>query len=94
MGPSDPRIGILADVAHFSLRNMGASDGMRHPLAIGGRTSVAGITSGDRVRSRYTGLTGVVDEFLSDGDAFVSWDDGTFGTVKWRELIAWDDGSD
>lgn len=42
--------------------------------------------NGDRVRCMLTGKTGVADEFLSDGDTFVSWDDGTFGTVKWHHL--------
>ena len=29
---------------------------------------------------------GTADEFLHDGDALVTWDDGTYGTVKWNSL--------
>jgi hypothetical protein len=32
------------------------------------------------------GRTGTLDECLHDGDAFVTWDDGTFGTVRWYHL--------
>lgn len=42
--------------------------------------------SGDRVRCMITGRTGIADEFLSDGDTFISWDDGSFGTAKWYNL--------
>lgn len=28
----------------------------------------------------------MLDECLQDGDAYVTWDDGTFGTVKWNHL--------
>jgi hypothetical protein len=41
---------------------------------------------GERVRYTIDGRTGVADEFLSDGDTFVTWDDGTFGNVKWNHL--------
>jgi chemotaxis protein histidine kinase CheA len=41
--------------------------------------------AGDRV-IHIDGRRGVADEFLHDGDAFVSWDDGTFDTVKWNVL--------
>lgn len=42
--------------------------------------------AGDRVRHDPDGRSGVVDEFLSDGDAYITWDDGTFGIVKWSLL--------
>lgn len=42
--------------------------------------------AGDRVRYKIDGRTGVADEFLSDGDAFVVWDDDTIETVKWNHL--------
>jgi hypothetical protein len=44
------------------------------------------MSAGDRVRYTINGRTGVADEFLSDGDAFVTWDDGIYGTVKWHHL--------
>jgi hypothetical protein len=42
--------------------------------------------AGDRVRYMLDGRIGRADEFLSDGDAFVTWEDGTYGTVKWNHL--------
>lgn len=58
-----------------------------HPFAIGGhRNGANGMKAGDRVRYLPDGRVGVADEFLSDGEAFVTWDDGTFGTVKWAHL--------
>lgn len=62
---------------------------MAHPLAFHDRMSGAnGMRNGDRVRYKIDGRTGVADEFLHDGDAFVTWDDGTFGTVRWHHLEA------
>jgi NOL1/NOP2/fmu family ribosome biogenesis protein len=40
---------------------------------------------GDRVRY-IDGRIGVADEFLQDGDALVTWEDGSSGTVKWNNL--------
>ncbi len=57
-----------------------------HPLAIHRSGGANGISHGDRVRHDVDGLTGVLDEALHDGDAFVTWDDGAFGTVKWSHL--------
>jgi hypothetical protein len=57
-----------------------------HPFAIAGRNGACGMNAGDRVRCTIDGKTGVADEFLSDGDTFVTWDDGSFGTVKWKNL--------
>lgn len=48
------------------------------------------VRSGDRVRYVIDGRTGTLDECLSDGDAFVTWGDGTFSgvcEVKWNHLI-------
>lgn len=57
-----------------------------HPLAIRGNQSGAnGMCAGDRVR-HIDGRTGIADEFLHDGDALITWDDGTFGEVKWKNL--------
>lgn len=58
-----------------------------HPLALTDKpTSARGMTAGDPVRYTIDGRTGVADEFLHDGDCFVTWDDGTFGCVKWNHL--------
>lgn len=43
--------------------------------------------AGDRVTYSIDGRSGVADEFLHDGDAFVSFDDGKFETVKWNHLV-------
>ena len=58
-----------------------------HPLAYPTPNGAAcGMKAGDRVRYKINQRIGIADEFLSDGDAFVTWDDGTFGTVKWNNL--------
>lgn len=57
-----------------------------HPLARDGNKSGAfDMRAGDRIRS-IDGREGVADEFLSDGDALVTWRDGTSETVKWNTL--------
>lgn len=57
-----------------------------HPLSLPGNHSGAiGLKAGDRFI--YTdGRRGRLDECLQDGDAFVTWDDGTCDTVKWNHL--------
>lgn len=63
-----------------------------HPFAFSGNKSGGNsgtrseVSAGDRIRCDITGRTGVLDECLQDGDAYVTWDDGTFGTVKWNHL--------
>lgn len=58
-----------------------------HPLAFSGHRSGAnGMKNGDRVRYKIDGRTGTADEFLHDGEAFITWDDGTFGAVNWSHL--------
>lgn len=58
-----------------------------HPLAIIDHANGAnGMRAGDRVRYILDGRTGVADEFLSDGDALITWDDGSHGIVKWNWL--------
>jgi hypothetical protein len=64
---------------------------MTHPLAISGRSggncgSWNEVRAGDHVICLITGQTGTLDECLHDGDAFVTWDDGTYETVKWYNL--------
>jgi hypothetical protein len=59
-----------------------------HPLAFPERKSGAcGMKAGERVIYTIDGRHGVADEFLHDGEAFVSFDDGKFETVKWNHLI-------
>ena len=63
-----------------------------HPLAFPERRSGGNsgtdreVHSGERVIYDIDGRHGMLDECLHDGDAFVTWDDGTFGTVKWYHL--------
>jgi hypothetical protein len=45
------------------------------------------VRSGQRVIYTIDGRHAMLDECLQDGDAFVTWNDGTFGTVKWSHLI-------
>lgn len=44
------------------------------------------VHSGDHIIYLINGQKGTLDECLHDGDAFVTWDDGSFGTVKWHHL--------
>lgn len=62
-----------------------------HPLAIEGKS--AGnvgawneVHAGDRIIYLIDGRIGTLDECMHDGDAFVTWDNGTFETVKWHHL--------
>lgn len=58
-----------------------------HPLAYPGIKSGAnGMKNGDAIRHKPDGRTGIADEFLHDGDALVTWDDGGHGEVKWVNL--------
>lgn len=50
------------------------------------RSGANGMKNGERVIYTLDGRHGVADEFLHDGDAFVSFDDGSFETVKWNHL--------
>lgn len=58
-----------------------------HPLAIEGKNGANGMVVGDRVVHVPDGRRGVADEFLHDGDAFITFDDGQFATVKWNNLM-------
>lgn len=58
-----------------------------HPSAFPNNRSGAWMMrAGDRVVYQIDGRHGIADEFLPDGDAFVSFDDGSYGTVKWNHL--------
>jgi len=58
-----------------------------HPFAqTDKRNGANGMKAGDHVRYLIDGRTGIADEFLHDGDCFITWDDGSFGTVKWNHL--------
>lgn len=57
-----------------------------HPLAFpNNRSGAFDMRAGDRV-VHSDGRRGVADEFLHDGDALVTWDDGSYDTVKWNHL--------
>lgn len=50
------------------------------------------VVPGDRVQYRFKPkIIGTVGDIMCDGDADVSFDDGTFDTVKWRNLAKWID---
>ena len=45
------------------------------------------VVAGDRVEYRFENhRRGVLDEALQDGDAFVTWENGSHATVKWCHL--------
>jgi hypothetical protein len=62
-----------------------------HPLAMrnesGGNSGAWNeVHSGDHVIYLIDGRTGTLDECLHDGEALITWDDGTFGNVNWYHL--------
>jgi hypothetical protein len=63
-----------------------------HPFAFPGNKTGGNsgskfeICSGDRVIWDIDGRTGVLDECLQGGEAYVTWDDGTYDIVKWNNL--------
>lgn len=58
-----------------------------HPLAVpGNRSGAFDMNAGDRIVHHPDGKRGVADEFLHDGDALVTLDDGTFATLKWNQM--------
>lgn len=60
---------------------------MTHPFAqTEHRNGANGMKAGDRVIYTIDGRHGIADEFLSDGDTFMSFDDGSCETVKWNHL--------
>jgi len=61
----------------------------RHPLAFGPSCEKCGamnIYHGDIATYDLDGRECRLDEALHDGDAFVTWAGGTYGTVKWNHL--------
>ena len=58
-----------------------------HPFACSGHKNGAlGMSAGDRIVYLKDGRHGVVDEFLYDGECFLTLDDGTYVTCKWRHI--------
>jgi hypothetical protein len=56
-----------------------------HPLAFEGNKSgcFGDLKAGDRFVHALDMRTGIADEFMPDGNAFVTWDDGSYGTINW-----------
>lgn len=52
----------------------------------GNKSGACGMKAGDRIIYAIDGRHGRCDEFLSDGDAFVVFDEGSYETVKWNHL--------
>jgi hypothetical protein len=62
-----------------------------HPLAFPNNKSgfdleAGPVKAGDKVIHTQDGRHGTMDEALQDGEAFVTWDDGSYDTVKWNQL--------
>lgn len=58
-----------------------------HPLAFNGSSSTGfyGHTSGD-ILTHVSGKKCRLDEALPDGEAFITFEDGTYDCVKWNSL--------
>lgn len=62
---------------------------MTHPHAFPDNKSGAkGMKAGDRFIYIIDGRHGICDEFLQDGDAFVTFDGGEVDTIKWHHMVA------
>jgi len=65
---------------------------MTHPMSFpnghNGGTNKHGqqMKAGDRVRNPFNNKVGIANEFLQDGDTYITYDDGTFDNVKWYHL--------
>lgn len=56
-----------------------------HPMAFpGNRSGAFDLRAGDRFVYDIDGRHGRADEFLHDGDAYVTFDDGEYATIKWN----------
>jgi hypothetical protein len=55
-----------------------------HPLALSNNSGAIGMKAGDRFVYLIDGRRGIADEFLHNGDAFVTFDDGSHETIKWN----------
>lgn len=60
---------------------------MPHPLfgPYDNLSGANGMRAGDRV-IYIDGRHGIADAFLHDGEALVTWEDGTYGVVNWAML--------
>jgi hypothetical protein len=58
----------------------------KHPLAMNNNSGAMGMKAGERLFHIPSQQWCVADEFLHDGDAFVTFDDGRHDTVKWSSL--------
>lgn len=60
---------------------------MTHPLCgpYDHLSGALGMRAGDRV-VHIDGRRGIADAFLHDGEALVTWEDGTHGVVNWAVL--------
>ena len=62
--------------------------GFIFPRSKGGFTDSSGqsVSTGDVVKHNIDGRVGILKEALQDGDAYVSFTDGSNGNVKWNNL--------
>ena len=96
---SGSEVPVAEDAPTVVVRHFGNLSGVpmpltkTHPYAFlgnkGGFTDGNGrmVVAGDCVEYRFENhRRGILDEALQDGDAFVTWDDGSYATVKWCNL--------
>lgn len=57
-----------------------------HPMAFKNDNGANGMKAGDRFRYKIDGCTGVVDELLQDGDAYVTFDGEVYDCIKWHHM--------
>lgn len=62
-----------------------------HPMSFGPNGGISRGTNSLRAGERFIytidGRHGRADEILQDGDAYVTWDDGTWDCIKWNYMI-------
>lgn len=78
----------LTKPTRFKVDDANTTNPKPHPLVAfpGHCNGALGMRAGDRFVYDLDGRRGWVDEFLSDGDAFVTFDDGTHATIKWNHM--------
>jgi hypothetical protein len=74
--------------AEVTVPSNASGDHRLHPLALPGNISgAAGMKAGERFTDSLSGADGTADEFLPEGIALVTFDNGLHGELKWAQMV-------